>query len=215
MSFSGRSAGGVARAYDVLLQMTVLKLTLFVTLLGACSVGEVMGTGLGGDDTGGDDTMLPDASGSATPDAAAALKDTCAIGQTPGPGHDHGGGEYHTGESCMSGVACHAIGGAGGAWSFAGSAYTSAAAGLPQTGTVIRLLSADGTTLVAKTVTDDHGNFYSTTPIGAGPYITDITQCGASTEIRRMASPITGNHDCNGGTACHAIPGGTAIYLGP
>ncbi len=191
------------------------KLALFATvLLGACSVGEVPAGG----SIGPDGASGADAPGSATPDGGAALiKNACAMGLPPEAAHIHAGAPAtaRAGVACMAGTACHGTGGAGGGFDIAGSAYADTGGAAPMTGAIIRIISLDGKTLIAKTVTDSAGNFH----IPAGtlttfPYTTDITKCGTTPDEKLMQGQIPkSSGNCNNGTACHAMPGPQPISL--
>lgn len=180
-------------------------------LLGACSVGEVNGPGIGPD--GG---ALPDGSGGGDGGGMARL--ACEPGQTPGQAHIHADGGERKGESCLQG-GCHLLGGDGPTFSLGGTAYTTAAGGgdLPQAGSVVRLWQMDGNTLVRAAVTDSAGNFYSTEPIPPGSYLTDITECGTTPlEVRPMSArvaTVSGDMSCSR-AGCHGTTT-PRIFLGP
>ena len=194
------------------------KLALFAALLlGACSVGEVPagGTGLDPDgSTGGADSGSGSGSGS-----GALIRDTCADGLPAEPAHVHAAAPAttRTGLACMSGTACHSTGGAGGQFDIAGTAYANTGGTAPMTGAIIRIVSMDGKTLIAKAVTDDAGNFHiSGGTLPTFPYLTDITKCGTTPDHKSMMGIIPkSSGNCNSGTACHANPGPQPIFLGP
>jgi hypothetical protein len=117
---------------------------------------------------------------------------------------------------------CHAPGGLGTTFAFAGTAYKEINGTTINPGVVIRLFpqTPEDAAPVATVVADQAGNFYYEGNLTAFPYITDVTACGADAAavpvpgIRRMAGIIVqASMNCNNGTACHQTPGANAIYL--
>jgi hypothetical protein len=184
-----------------------------VLLLAAtgCTVGEVKIPG-SGPDGGGD--------GGANP------RLTCADRGQLSAAHIHTDAPLtnRAGLGCMDAGGCHGPApGAGGAYAFAGTAYKEIGGATAQPTAVVRLFKENPTGVFAQVgvaVTDDAGNFFFAGALADFPYVAEITACGADAAaapipgVRAMAAKIQqGNGNCNGGAACHAVPGTQAVYL--
>lgn len=124
----------------------------------------------------------------------------------------------------MDAGACHGPGAATAPpYAFAGTAFKEIGGTTPQPTAIIRLFKENPTGVFAQvgvSVSDDAGNFFFAGNLADYPYIAEITACGADAAatpipgVRAMVSKIqTGNGNCNGGAACHAVPGTQAVYL--
>jgi hypothetical protein len=164
---------------------------ILCAFLAACDVGDVSGE------------KPIDAMGSGKMDGSGS-GNGCVNSQTPVAAHVHAaGGTTNAGMNCMT-SGCHAAGGAGGEFKYAGTAYTQTGGTTPATGVTIRV-KFGGTT--STTVTDDAGNFHSTDAI-TFPATTDITSCPTVTAM--VNGLATGQGQCN---SCH-VPGGTQATIG-
>jgi hypothetical protein len=198
--------------------MTMSRFLLSAMLLtgSACTVGEVSigqnNNGTDGGNTGGD-------SGNQT-----SPRDVCSDRGTPGAAHVHvaAPATNRAGIGCVA-VGCHLAGqtGAGASpYAFAGTVYKQVGGTAPNPGAVVRIFKEGPTgvfTKVTQGVADDAGNFRIAGNFTDFPYITDVSVCGADAPvmgIRPMIGPIgNANANCNGGAACHAVPGTLAIWL--
>lgn len=183
-------------------------MVLLSALLGACTVGEVPGTDGGGMNPG------------------TANREICAERSTNIlPAHNHvAAGADPAGPRARSGcmdAACHAMGGAGGVFAFAGTVYKETAAVTPATGVTVRIFKPGNDKSLAEAITDDAGNFVIRTapvPLTDFPYDTDVTACGTSPGtmgIKIMVSKINAvDANCNLGGTCHGATGGQgAVFL--
>ncbi len=186
--------------------MTRLMYLLSAVFATACTVGEVNIGGPGPD------------SGGTTDD-----RNICVDRKTPAAAYQHSSQPPgpRSGQGCVS-VGCHLMGNLGsgaGAFTMAGTVYKDTNGGAPQPGVTVRLFPSTGNTdkSLAAVVTDDAGNFIIRTPLADPAYLTDVTACGTDAValgIRPMQSPISNSdRNCNGGAACHAVPGTRAIFL--
>jgi hypothetical protein len=148
-------------------------------------------------------------------------RDICVQRGTPGQAHNHAvAGANPAGP--RSGLGCLAAGGCHGAqpgssvFTVAGTAYKEMGGTTVTGGATVRLFVPGTKKSIAKTVTDDAGNFYLQSPVtfpSAGLEV-DITACGSTPDIIPMVSPIRANEaNCASSQACHAIPGPRAVYL--
>ncbi|HEU0033502.1 MAG TPA: hypothetical protein VFQ53_22880 [Kofleriaceae bacterium] len=133
----------------------------------------------------------------------------------PNTAHQHGagiGGGTKAGQGCVV-AGCHLAGNTGAGappFTMAGTLYKPDGS-TPSAGAEIRLASdAGGTPLVAKT--DDAGNFYTG---GTVAFPAHTLASGCPTQDAHMSGSIAnaGNGNCNGGTACHQVPGGLPMTL--
>jgi hypothetical protein len=152
-----------------------MRSLLLLTLVAGCDVGSLSNGGVGGSDGG---TTDPNA---------------CVARGTPPAEHLHAtGGTTNAGMNCMDGVACHAAGGAGGAYSAAGTVYKNDGT-TPNPGAVVRIKNG---TQVLTTIADTAGNFRflaATQPISF-PAQTDISACPDQIP---MVTPLqTGQGSC-------------------
>jgi hypothetical protein len=176
------------------------SIVLLSALFLGCSVGEVPLNGGGGTD-----------SGNGGGDGAAAL---CADRTTPVASHIHNdGGGTNAGQGCVA-AGCHLNGNTGpGAPAFvmAGTLYKPD--GVTPSGGVTIRLSPDAGGAKAIAVTDDAGNFSSAQAIN--PFPGKTLASGCPTADRAMSGGIVNasNGNCNGGTACHQVPGGLPMVL--
>jgi len=166
---------------------------ILCTFLAACDVGDVSGE------------KPVDANGSGKMDGSGS-GNGCVNSTTPVAAHVHNaGGTTNAGLNCMqAGTGCHGTGGAGGAFTYAGTAYTQQGGTTPSTGVTIRVKFGSTT---STTVTDDAGNFHSSDPI-TFPATTDITSCPTVTAM--VNGLATGQGACNN---CH-VAGGTQATIG-
>ncbi len=190
--------------------MTRSHLVLLPTLLAtACSVGSY------GDspDTGKDGSMGTDDRALCVPKGSAgAAHQHVAAGANPaGP---------RSGMACLTAGGCHGVASPGSTvFAFAGTAYKEMGGTTPNGGATVRVFPRGTMKSVAKTVTDDGGNFYIPASAGdftAFPYEVDITACGSTPSdiipmIGTIGTPAEGN--CASSGACHAIPGTRAVYI--
>ncbi len=105
----------------------------------------------------------------------------------------------------MSG--CHAAGGAGGQFQFAGTIYTTVGGTTPATGVTVRVSFGSS---VATAVSDMQGNFYSFSTVTFGDTTSaDVTSCPTtSAMMKNLTVPTSGG--CN---SCH-VDGQDAPPLG-
>jgi hypothetical protein len=164
---------------------------LLSVLFAGCSVGEVPLNGTGPDgSTGGD-----------------GAQGVCAMRVTPGNPHIHtAGGTSNAGLGCVV-DGCHGPPNPGGPlYLAAGTIYTTTAGIAGAAGAEIRVGAL-------KTKTDSAGNFAIIS--GTNPFPTNAIASGCPTADAHMTGVLTttlqGN--CNGGTACHQMPGGIAMVL--
>jgi hypothetical protein len=194
--------------------MTCFRL-LPILLIGACTVGEVS---LGQNNNGTDGGNNTDGTNQTNP------RDVCSDRGTPGAPHIHTAApaDARGGLGCVA-VGCHLTGqlGVGAtAYAFAGTVYKQVGGTAPNPGAVVRIFKEGpvGTfTKIASGVADDAGNFRIAGNYTDFPYVTDVSACGADAPvlgIRPMIGPIGNtNGNCNGGAACHAVPGTLAMWL--
>jgi len=180
------------------------SLALLSALLCACTVGEVPGGG------GGD----------AGPMGLAAC--VARVAQ-PVAAHEHTTAPLgpRARSACMD-AGCHAAGGAGGQFAFAGTVYQETSAVTALAGVTLRFYKSGDKSSLVEATTDSAGNFVVR---NAGmytnfPYQTDVTSCDLSTSvkgIRPMIGPIaTAEANCNTAGSCHGATGTQgAIYLTP
>jgi hypothetical protein len=153
-------------------------------------------------DASGNNNNTPDAStgsNTGTPDAGTMSGPPCINKMTsPGTGH------HHPGEDCNG--ACHNHG-----FSFAGTLYTTATGFTAITGATIVVKDAAGQTI--KVVTQDNGNFYSTTPV-TFPLTVYATECQISQTVSQMQATVqsSSNGGCNK-SGCHTPTAQGHIHL--
>lgn len=94
---------------------------------------------------------------------AAAYAATSPTDNSQNASHSNGGNP--AGQNCMD---CHVTGGAGPAWGIAGTVYTTTQGTVPVAQAEVRLVDAKGQEL-ARTYSDDKGNFWSTSILGGIP----------------------------------------------
>ena len=119
--------------------------------------------------------------------------------------------------ACMD-AGCHAVTGGGSTpFAFAGTVTKESAGVNAVAGATVRIFKMGSDKSLAEAVTDDAGNFLIRNPdmFTAFPYITHVTACGASTEIRPMGGPIdAASANCSAGTSCHGTGGSQgSIFL--
>ena len=171
----------------------------------ACSVGEYGMTMQGTDGMGGGDD-----------------RDICVPkAATVSPAHNHAaaGGNpagSRAGLGCIAAGTCHGPGGPTSVFTAAGTAYKEVTNPVTAAGGVtVRFFPRGGKKSLAKVVTDDAGNFYTSAAL-TFPVETDITACGSTpSEIIPMVAPLVGQAEgnCSSSAACHLIPGPRPIYL--
>ena len=176
------------------------SIVLLSALFIGCSVGEVPLNGAG-----------PDGGNNGTDGSSSALCVNRAT--TPVAAHVHGagaGGGTKAGEGCIV-AGCHLAGGDGPTFVIAGTLYKPDGV-TPSAGATIHV-TADAGGAKAIAVTDDAGNFSSTQAINPFPGVALASTC--PTTDRSMAGKIAGPNDgnCNGGNACHQVPGGLPMVL--
>jgi hypothetical protein len=165
-------------------------------LLGACVVGEAPPNGNGSGSNVERNTCEPRA---ATP--AAAFNH---VSDPTGP---------RAGAACLD-AACHAQGGPGGQFAFAGTVYKDSGAQAPAAGVTIQIYTPDGKSPLAEAITDTAGNFVIRQPamFQAFPYETQVSGCGPNPPIKPMISQITAAEaNCNLGGSCHGAGGGAGV----
>ena len=112
--------------------------------------------------------------------------------------------------ACMD-AGCHAVtGGASTPFAFAGTVNKESAGVNVVAGATVRIFKVGGNKSLAEAVTDDAGNFLIRNPamFTEFPYITHVTACGVSMEIRLMSGPIdAAAANCSAGTSCHGAGG--------
>jgi len=182
-------------------------IVLLPILIGACSVGSYGETmqGTDGSMTGGDDRDLC-VTKVATPEPA---HNHAALGANPaGP---------RTGTGCMAVGGCHGAQAGSTQYTIAGSAYKEVTAPTtPVVGATVRLFMPGTKKSIAKTYTDEAGNFYLSVPVTfpqTGLEV-DISACGSTPDIQPMIAPIRANEgNCSSSDSCHVIPGPRPIFL--
>jgi len=181
----------------------IRPMVLLSLLFAGCTVGEVPLNGAGPDGGGSGDG----------PGAALCATNpmSTTVGRvTPANAHIHTlGGATNAGQDCMTG--CHGAGGTGPLFLMAGTLYKPDGV-TPSAGAEIRLTpGAGGNPVIAKT--DDAGNFSSSSLTNPFPASTLASAC--PTTDRPMVGAITSaaTANCNGGAACHQVPGGLPMVL--
>jgi len=187
------------------------KSVVFLPVLFACSVGTY-----GETMQGTDGSMMAD-------------RDTCVNRvATANDAHNHavsGAGDTpataagpRSGTGCLAAATCHGTGGAGGQFTFAGTAYKEMGTGVtPAVGATVRIFMPGTKTSLAKAVTDKAGNFYTQTVVTfpAAGLETDITACDSTpNNIIPMIAPIRANEaNCSSSESCHIVPGPRPMFL--
>jgi hypothetical protein len=171
---------------------------ILCAFLAACDVGDVSGE------------KPTDANGGGKMDGSGS-SNACVNQVTPPPtSHTHAapvsaGNPSNAGLNCLQ-VGCHAAGGAGGQFYFAGTAYTTQGGTTPAKGATVRM-TFGGQTVSA--ITDDQGNFsWLASPV-TFPAMTDITSCPTITAM--INGLATGQGGCN---SCHTNPASTTTTIG-
>ncbi|MDB4954876.1 MAG: hypothetical protein JWO36_2445 [Myxococcales bacterium] len=178
--------------------MTRIAVVMSIFLAAACDVGEVplnqnaTDGGGGGTDTGG---------GGDGGNGCVTLRSPA----NPATNHSNGGGT-HAGENCMRAGGCHGPQpGLGGAFTFSGTLYTSAAATAPKTGATIKMMVGANTIPVE---TDTAGNFHGTDAL---TFPASTLASGCPTVTHMVGQLVTGGGACNN---CHIVGGTTSpMYL--
>ena len=183
------------------------RLTVLLPILASCSVGTYGESqpNTDGNPGGGDDRDLC-VQKAATP---AAAHNHAAAGANPaGP---------RAGTGCMAVGGCHGAQPGSVQFTIAGTAYKEVTnPTTPAAGATVRLFMPGTKKSIAKTVTDDAGNFYLQTPVTfpSGGLEVDITACGSSPDIIPMVAPIRANEgNCSSSDSCHIVPGPRPVYL--
>lgn len=115
------------------------------------------------------------------------------------------GNPSNSGLDCLA-SGCHAAGGAGGQFQFAGTIYTMTGGTTPAAGVTVRVAFGGST---ATAVSDAAGNFYSATPVTFGTAAADVTSCPTVTSmVNQLTAASSGG--CN---SCH-VNGADAPPLG-
>lgn len=169
-------------------------MALLSAALGACTVGEAPGS----------DAIVVNELTVCEPRVAAPLTAYEHVSDPLGP---------RAGQPCLDG-GCHAAGGAGGPFAFAGTAYKDSGAQTPAVGVTIRLYKPGGGTALAEAATDTAGNFIIRNPASYVdfPYETHVTGCGPTPDIKPMISQITAAEaNCSLGGTCHGAGGGAGV----
>jgi len=175
------------------LRSTMRSTFLLLTLVAGCSVGEV---DIGGGGGGGG----VDAPGGGSASLA------CANRGTGGIAHIHAdGGGTNAGQNCMDGVACHAAGGLGGAFTAAGTVYK-ADRTTPNPGAIVRIRTG-GQTLTA--IADNAGTFRFAQAI-TYPAETDVTACPNQVP---MVTPLGAGDGACSRLGCHVAGAQGQIYF--
>jgi hypothetical protein len=173
---------------------------LLFLLLGACVVGEAPPSGNGSGSGSGSNVERNICEPRAATPAAAYNH----VSQPTGP---------RAGAACLD-AACHAQGGAGGQFAFAGTVYKDSGAQTGAGGVTVQIYTPDGTAPLAEAVTDDAGNFLIRQPgnFQMFPYETQVSGCGPNPDIKPMISQITAAEtNCSLGGSCHGAGGGAGV----
>lgn len=112
--------------------------------------------------------------------------------------------------ACMD-AGCHSVTGAGStSFAFAGTVFKESAGTNVVAGATVRIFKEGNNQSLAEAVTDNAGNFVIRNPamFTDFPYLTHVTVCGVSTEIRPMVTKIdAAAANCSAGTGCHGQAG--------
>lgn len=175
---------------------------LLSLLLGACVVGEAPPNGNG--------------SGSGSGSGSNVERNTCEDRPaTPAVAYTHVSAPQTTraGTACLD-AGCHAAGGLGTQFAFAGTVYKDSGAQAAAGGVTVQIYTPDGTAPLSEAVTDNAGNFIVRGPANfqAFPYETQVSGCGPNPDIKPMISQITAAEaNCGLGGSCHGPGGGAGV----